>query len=158
MGAFLRNLHRIDHSYSDEAKMRKLRLRVCQGLFDAAAEICTKCTPQMRLHICLVDLNLESRSNHNCFMEAAGEKVKAVPELKELIKFHRNCDALELAHDLACRGKAEGNEVRKVGLLNGANNKLLGNHWFSKGARQAIDENLHRRSSPMCVASLLINM
>jgi hypothetical protein len=158
MGAFLRNLHRIDHSYSDEVKMRRLRLRVCQGLFDAAAEICTNCTPPMRLHICLVDCNLESRVNHNCFMEAAGEKAKAVPALRSLIKFHRNCDALELAHELSCRGKENGNEVRKVGLLNGANNKLLGNHWFSKGARQAIDENLHRRSSPMCVISLLINM
>merc|ERR1711920_663869 len=94
----------------------------------------------------------------NCFMEAAGAKVKAMPALAPLIKFHRNCDALELAHDLAVQSKAANDGVNKVGLLNGANNKLLGNHWFSKGARQAIDENLHRRSSPMCVASLLLNM
>ena len=48
--------------------------------------------------------------------------------------------------------------IRKVGLLNGANNKQLGNHWFGHGARSAIDENLHRRSGAMCAASLLINL
>eukprot|EP00419_Tripos_fusus_P062755 CAMPEP_0172907818 /NCGR_PEP_ID=MMETSP1075-20121228/179587_1 /TAXON_ID=2916 /ORGANISM="Ceratium fusus, Strain PA161109" /LENGTH=62 /DNA_ID=CAMNT_0013765497 /DNA_START=44 /DNA_END=228 /DNA_ORIENTATION=- len=46
----------------------------------------------------------------------------------------------------------------KVGLLNGANRELIGNHWFEDGARFAIDENLHRRSASLARAALLLNM
>merc|ERR1712232_1028433 len=117
----------------------------------------------MRIHVCLIDANLESRVNHNVFVEAAGAKVGAVPDLKTLVKFHRNCDAMQLAHDLAAaippmRCSGVDDDIRKVGMLNGANNKLFGNHWFAHGARTAIDENLHRRSSSMSVISLLLNM
>jgi len=161
MGAFLRNLHQLDHHYTDPAAMRRLKFRVAQGLFEAAADVCTKSAPCMRLHVCLVDGGLEARMNHNVFIESAAEKVKEVPDLGKLVKFHRNCDALELAHRLASSPAPQGqadDQVRKVGLLNGANNKLLGNHWFSNGARNAIDENLHRRSGSMCAGSLLVNM
>ena len=43
-------------------------------------------------------------------------------------------------------------------MLNGANRKLIGNHWFQSGARLAIDENIHRRSVSMSRISLLLNM
>merc|ERR1712217_753515 len=117
----------------------------------------------MRLHVCLVDVDVESRINHNVFVEAAAEQVKLTPKLVEFLAFHRNRDALELANELAMKPKDFGHldvddQIRKVGMLNGANNKLLGNHWFSHGARNAIDENLHRRSSPMCIGSLLLNL
>jgi len=162
MGAFLRNLHQLDNRYTDPAAMRRLKLRVAQGLFDAAAEVCIQSSPPLRVNVCLVDGGLEARMNHNVFVESAAEKVKEVPELKPLLKFHRNTDALELANKLASGippGRSDlDDEVRKVALLNGANNKLLGNHWFSNGARNAIDENLHRRSGSMCLGSLLVNM
>eukprot|EP00930_Biecheleria_cincta_P082708 TRINITY_DN72380_c0_g1_i1.p1 TRINITY_DN72380_c0_g1~~TRINITY_DN72380_c0_g1_i1.p1 ORF type:complete len:1090 (-),score=170.08 TRINITY_DN72380_c0_g1_i1:131-3079(-) len=161
MGAFLRNLHKLDLRYSDPAAIRRLRYRVALGLFEAAADICVNDNPPMCIHLCLVETSLESRSNHNVFIEAAAAKVKEVPELANLVKIHRNCDALEMAHTLACKvpGRPDMDiSVRKVGLFNGANNKQLGNHWFSNGARNAIDENLHRRSGAMSVSSLLLNL
>jgi len=162
MGAFLRNLHQLDNRYSDVAAMRRLKKSVAQGLFAAAAVICTGCSPPMRVHVCLIDGSLEARMNHNVFVEAAGAEIKKTPTLAPLLKFHRNVDASDLAHSLsfATPPKQAGpdTEVRRVAILNGANNKLLGNHWFSTGARNAIDENLHRRSGAMCVASLLVNM
>ena len=168
MGAFLRNLHKLDNRYSDAAAMRGLRYRIASALFDAAVLLClgleeTGPKVQMRLHLCLVDCSLESRSNHNVFIEAAAAKVAQSPALAAALHFHRNCDALELARQLAEKmplsGRAELDvTVRKVGLLNGANNKQLGNHWFGHGARSAIDENLHRRSGAMCASSLLVNL
>jgi len=140
--------------------MRRLRLRVAQGLYESAADICPACTPPMRVHTCLVDggKGIEARVNHNVFIEAAGNKVKECPALVPLLQFHRNRDALELAHTLTCAAEAGPEEVRPVGMMNGANNKLLGNHWFASGARNAIDENFHRRCAPMCIGSLLMNM
>lgn len=160
MGAFLRHLDSIDSYYSEQVPMRRLRKRVAMGLYEAAAVVCLRDkAPPMRLHICLVDNSMESRSNHNCFVEAAGDFVEQVPALGPLIKFHRNVDCLELARQLSTAPTSgSGEEVRKVGMLNGANNKLLGNHWFAQGARNAIDENFHRRSGSMSVSSLILNM
>merc|ERR1719421_1282464 len=110
----------------------------------------------MRVHVCLIDVDEESLANHNCFLEAAGKKVREVPALRDLLQFYNNVDALTLAHELAM-DKNPSADVRRVGLLNGANRAQLGNHWFSHGARNAIDENLHRRSGPMAVGSLLLN-
>merc|ERR1740120_59789 len=59
-------------------------------------------------------------------------------------------DSLQLAHDLA-------QTSTKVMMLNGANRKLLGNHWFGGRAKQAIDENLHRRSWTMSALSYVLN-
>jgi len=41
--------------------------------------------------------------------------------------------------------------------LNGANRKLIGNHWFGERAKTAIDENLHRRSSSASIISNCLN-
>ena len=177
MGAFLRNLHKLDNRFSDAAAIRCLRYKVASALFDAAALVCLSDSAKtedpvaedkghkgkgINLHLCLVDCSLESRSNHNVFVEAAAAKVAQVPELAKLVHFHRNCDALDLARKLAEKipvGRPDLDvTIRKVGLLNGANNKQLGNHWFGHGARSAIDENLHRRSGAMSAASLLMNL
>mmetsp|Transcript_66287 Transcript_66287/g.156037 ORF Transcript_66287/g.156037 Transcript_66287/m.156037 type:complete len:1066 (+) Transcript_66287:69-3266(+) len=163
MGAFLRNLHKLDSRYSDAAAIRRLRYAVAFALFEAAAKLCLPDTNKtgMNLHLCLVDCSLESRSNHNVFVEAAAAKAVQVPLLAKHLHFHRNCDALELARRLSDKPPGRPDldlDVRKVGLLNGANNKQLGNHWFGHGARSAIDENLHRRSAAMSAASLLINL
>jgi len=156
MGAFLRNLHQLDGYYSEPEPRRRLRKGVAKGLFISLAEL-MQAGKSMRVHVCLVDTGLEARVNHNVFIEAAAELVKEMPTMAMLVQFHRNVDALELARSLAAT-EAGGNQVRPVGMLNGANNKLLGNHWFAQGARSAIDENLHRRSGAMCVGSLLMNM
>jgi len=163
MGAFLRQLWRNDDRYCDATRMRMLRRKIADGLMNAIASIyggsvktritsSPKDLPQ-RIHICLMCNGHESAANHNVFIEAAGEIIKAYPGVADILKFRRNADCLQLAHKLA----SEAGPL-KVGILNGANRKLIGNHWFQKGARHAIDENLHRRSASLTRAALLINM
>jgi len=75
----------------------------------------------------------------------------------DVLKLRQNVDSLHLAAtDLAPATKG-GCGAPKVGILNGANRKLIGNHWFQTGARLAIDENFHRRSASMARAALLLN-
>jgi len=166
MGAFLRHLNLNDDQYEDPARIRRLKRRIADELMDAIGDICVapnklggkhkaKATSRSRphrVHLCLVCVNPESIDNHNCFVEAAASKVQSCPELKEVLHLRRNVDALQLAHELGTSAKP-----LKVALLNGANRKLCGNHWFQSGARYAIDENLHRRSASLSRASLLVN-
>merc|ERR1712224_10817 len=74
----------------------------------------------------------------------------ADPALRGRVTVWQGCDSPELAHKLATTSD-------KVAIVNGANRRLLGNHWFSDSARRAIDENLHRRSWTMSALSYLIN-
>eukprot|EP00927_Polykrikos_kofoidii_P060750 TRINITY_DN55671_c0_g1_i1.p1 TRINITY_DN55671_c0_g1~~TRINITY_DN55671_c0_g1_i1.p1 ORF type:complete len:1067 (-),score=165.57 TRINITY_DN55671_c0_g1_i1:148-3276(-) len=161
MGAFLRNLFKLDAIYKDAAKMRCLRSRLAECLFEAAADMKMSVESPPSIHVCLMDDSLESRINHNVIVERGIAAVKRVPELARHLKFYRNVDAFMLANRLSRDPKAASthrpDEVRRIVMLNGANNKLLGNHWFSNGARTAIDENLHRRSTAMSLGSLLLN-
>lgn len=162
MGAFLRHLNLNDDRYEDPARIRNLKRRIADELMNAIADICiplsksgkSKATTSKpcRLHLCLVCVNPESIDNHNCFVEAAAAKVQSCPELKKILQLRRNVDSLQLAHELG-----HNTQPLKVALLNGANRKLCGNHWFQSGARYAIDENLHRRSASLSRASLLVN-
>mmetsp|Transcript_18026 Transcript_18026/g.32716 ORF Transcript_18026/g.32716 Transcript_18026/m.32716 type:complete len:785 (-) Transcript_18026:44-2398(-) len=182
MGAFLRHLGQNDDRYNEEKAMRRLRRRIADGLMDAIVEICIgeeptgggkadsnkkkpssgkgkppgKCGPA-RVYICLIVGNAESVENHNCFVEAAAERMRTCPKLEDVLKLMLNADCLQLAHNLSC-SQWQTKGTPKVGILNGANRKLLGNHWFQNGARSAIDENMHRRSSSMARSSLLLNM
>jgi len=106
-----------------------------------------------RVHLCLICTNAESIQNHNVFIEAAAERLKRTPTLMSVLQIRRNVDSLQLAHELATSSV----QNMKVCILNGANRKLFGNHWFESGARTAIDENLHRRSASMARAALLLN-
>jgi hypothetical protein len=162
MGAFLRHLDQNDDKYSDPTAMRKLRRRIADELMAAIDEICVAPTRSSvpgqqasqappNVHLCLVCINPESIENHNVFVEAAAERAKTCKELKSTLQIRRNTDSLQLAHELS-KGRS-----LKVGLMNGANRKLCGNHWFQSGARFAIDENLHRRSAAMSRAALLLN-
>jgi len=162
MGAFLRHLNLNDDRYEDASSMRRLKRRIADELMHAIVDICSpksKAAPkasaplETRVHLCLVCVNPESVDNHNCFVEAAAARAKSCPELKEILQLRRNVDSLQLAHELAKKGSGK----LKVALLNGANRKLCGNHWFQSGARYAIDENLHRRSASLSRASLLVN-
>jgi len=108
-----------------------------------------------RLHLCLIVTDGgESVENHNVFLEAAAEGAEKHPALMQKLLLCRNVEVLQLAHDLATASA----EPLKVGILNGANRKMLGNHWFEDGARFAIDENLHRRSASMTRMAVLLNM
>lgn len=106
-----------------------------------------------RIHICLIVANTESIENHNAFVEAAADKVREYPGLKDILLFHRNADVMDLARTLSV-----DKSPLKIALLNGANRKLFGNHWFQPGAKFAMDENLHRRSTSLSRVSLLLNM
>eukprot|EP00929_Paragymnodinium_shiwhaense_P006599 TRINITY_DN11035_c0_g1_i1.p1 TRINITY_DN11035_c0_g1~~TRINITY_DN11035_c0_g1_i1.p1 ORF type:complete len:734 (+),score=153.56 TRINITY_DN11035_c0_g1_i1:81-2282(+) len=162
MGAFLRFLGQNDDRYEDEKKMRGLRRRIADELMNAIAELCfppqagrTPIGPR-RVHLCLVCLNKESYANHNAFVHAAAEMQMKFPRFMDALQIRRNVDCLQLAVELTqASGKTS---AMKVGILNGANRKLMGNHWFQHGARTAIDENLHRRSPSMARASLLVNL
>lgn len=107
-----------------------------------------------RLHLCLsvVSAASETIENHNVFLEAFAEKARACPFLKRILSVRKNVDVLQVAIDLTA-----GTNPLKVGILNGANRRMIGNHWFSSGATLAIDENLHRRSASMARAALLLN-
>eukprot|EP00927_Polykrikos_kofoidii_P070337 TRINITY_DN6647_c0_g1_i1.p1 TRINITY_DN6647_c0_g1~~TRINITY_DN6647_c0_g1_i1.p1 ORF type:complete len:683 (-),score=128.39 TRINITY_DN6647_c0_g1_i1:83-2089(-) len=161
MGAFLRQLGKNDDNYEDEATMRKLRARVADQLIAAIGELCcghgaVAPTGPRRVHICLVCVNKESFQNHNVFVEAAKKGLDKYKNLLSVLQFRMNVDCLQLAHELTV-GNGPQTQM-KVGLLNGANRTLMGNHWFSHGAKMAIDENLHRRSATMARAALLFNM
>jgi hypothetical protein len=166
MGAFLRHLGKNDDRYIDDDKMRDLRRRVADQVMeaicavdkeplkdDAAVSNRGAAFPK-RVHFCLACAGIEGVENHNAFVEAAGAKSKEYPRLKSLLKFRQNVCALQLSQELAV---SAGNPL-KVAMLNGANRKLIGNHWFQSGARLAIDENIHRRSVSMSRVSLLLNM
>ena len=74
-----------------------------------------------------------------------------------ILFLRQNVDCLQLAHELSAKAWITTGSP-KVAILNGASRKLVGNHWFQGGARYAIDENLHRRSSSMARAALLLNL
>lgn len=204
MGAFLRNLGKVDENYNKyDDRMRGLRKGIAEMVMDAieslygdpvdlvaedpfatapplpaeaapkaaakagakpkaaAPKAKAKAAPKaaakaqekpMRIHLCLsVAHAQESIENHNVFIEAASQKAKTFPRLRDLLQIHRNIDVLQVAINLS------GQSSLKVAVLNGANRKLIGNHWFTDGASLAIDENLHRRSASMARIALLLN-
>jgi len=165
MGSFLRHLGQNDSQYLRPLNMRRIRRRIADE-FIKAIECAygrlieermtehgdTKDLPR-NIHLCLSCDTEDDILNHNSFIEAAAEKNEEYPGIQDLLVFRRNVDPLQLAHDLA----VEMGPLR-VGLLNGANRKLLGGQWFKGGSRNAHDENLHRRSSSLARAALLLNL
>lgn len=90
----------------------------------------------------------EPRRNADAFIRALIDG--CAKTVAQRVTIWPEADALHLAHDLAQTSE-------KVLLLNGANRKLLGNHWFGPRAKFAIDENLHRRSWNMSALSYVLN-
>jgi len=159
MGAFLRKLSLNDDRYAEPRLLLKLRRRVAGELMNAIADTCVGASSRgpRYVHLCLVCIGAEAIDNHNCFLEAAATKLRECPKLSDVLQLRQNVDSLQLAaRDLAPATKG-GCGTPKVGILNGANRKLIGNHWFQTGARLAIDENFHRRSASMARAALLLN-
>mmetsp|Transcript_65486 Transcript_65486/g.122193 ORF Transcript_65486/g.122193 Transcript_65486/m.122193 type:complete len:514 (-) Transcript_65486:132-1673(-) len=71
---------------------------------------------------------------------------------KEKLEICLHADALELSQQLA-----EKFHPAQVGMVNGTNRRLIGNHWFEEGAKRAIDENLHRRSWWLAAYAYVLN-
>lgn len=143
MGAFLRNLHLLDATYNDERALQNLRCAIVAKLVQALESS----LPTLRIHVCLVAGNLEARCNVDAFIRGFRA---ASQSIKDRTQMWSGADAFQLTHELASQSS-------KVILLNGANRRLLGNHWFEGGAKRAIDENLHRRSWMMSALAYLLN-
>eukprot|EP00930_Biecheleria_cincta_P046219 TRINITY_DN31878_c0_g1_i1.p1 TRINITY_DN31878_c0_g1~~TRINITY_DN31878_c0_g1_i1.p1 ORF type:complete len:583 (-),score=54.51 TRINITY_DN31878_c0_g1_i1:23-1771(-) len=134
MGAFMRNLELCDSQYAGGAHNSKnvqLRLNLCQCF----AACLAKRWPFI-VYLCLTASGDggEADINTDCFVRA----FSSAGIHRAALKVCLGADSLELAQELAMSGQ--------TALVNGANRALIGNHWFSGGARRAIDENLHRRS------------
>jgi len=153
MGAFLRNLYKLDPEYA-EANLQGQRLR---ELRHALAKRFVRAVADCKIHLDKIHLCIgisgrgdELDANSTAFLTEVLAGVKTGIIRPKLIETLVNADALVTAQRLADDGC-------RVGLVNGANRRMVGNHWFSHGARLAIDENLHRRSWRMACTAYLLN-
>lgn len=147
MGAFLRHLPSIDRRYADWITMQRLRRRLASEFVDALRR-CPE--PRAGVHFACAaggDGANEGACNRDAFIRAFAAADALV---QQQVIIYPGADSLQLANDLAAGSGA-------VMLLNGSNRTLIGNHWFNDGAKQAIDENLHRRSWTLSAASYLMN-
>lgn len=113
----------------------------------AFADAITETHDRLQLHLCMSFAEGEPQENADAFLQAFGS---ASSGLKRRTTVWPDGDSLELSHELAKRS-------RQVLLVNGANRELLGNHWFGRHAKRAIDENLHRRSWVLAAQSYMLN-
>eukprot|EP00928_Gymnodinium_smaydae_P093204 TRINITY_DN7724_c0_g2_i1.p1 TRINITY_DN7724_c0_g2~~TRINITY_DN7724_c0_g2_i1.p1 ORF type:complete len:510 (-),score=62.49 TRINITY_DN7724_c0_g2_i1:93-1556(-) len=155
MGAFLRNLKNIDQSYSSEAKMQRLREDLTHQFVEAFMS-----APEIRIHVCLAFtptdkryINIETLGNTAAFLKAF-RLVAANHTFKHKPIVWPDADSMQVALALASRNTEHKVTVM---LVNGANRKKIGNHWYEAGAERAIDENLHRRSLVLSAISYLAN-
>merc|ERR1712039_479810 len=144
MGAFLRHLGKVDNQYFEDEKLQRLRRCIARRW----AKQLSKAPPNCRIHLCILFTDEEPKRNADAFMRALIDG--CAKTVAQRVTIWPEADALQLAHELA-------KTSQKVLLLNGANRKLLGNHWFGPRAKFAIDENLHRRSWNMSALSYILN-
>eukprot|EP00439_Symbiodinium_sp_Y106_P036237 s2851_g4.t1 len=155
MGAFLRNLHKLDGKYcQDDVGLANLRHALAKRFVQAL--VVAKVPFVVRLCIAPSGKGDELDANAVAFLQSILEGIqkgvgdKAMRLKPSSVEILLNADALTVAQQYA-------NDRRTVALVNGANRRLIGNHWFSHGARMAIDENLHRRSWRMAATAYLLN-
>ncbi|CAE7239828.1 Ethe1 [Symbiodinium sp. CCMP2592] len=155
MGAFLRNLHKLDGRYcQDDVGLANLRHALAKRFVKSL--VVAKVPFVVRLCIAPSGKGDELDANAVAFLQSILEGIqkgvgdKAMRLKPSSVEILLNADALTVAQQYA-------NDRRTVGLVNGANRRLIGNHWFSHGARMAIDENLHRRSWRMAATAYLLN-
>lgn len=153
MGAFLRNLYKLDPEYAEAnlqgQRLRELRQALAKRFVRAVGE--TKVFVG-KIHLCIAPSGRgdELDANSTAFLAEILTGVKTGLIHPKSIETLVNADALVAAQNLADDGY-------RVGLVNGANRRMVGNHWFSHGARMAIDENLHRRSWRMACTAYVLN-
>lgn len=143
LGAFIRHVSLLDPALSEEMEMQELRRAVCQIFVKVLANL----HPDCHIHLCISFSEGEPKMNADAFLRAFSS---ASGDIKRRTTIWPNGDSLQVAADLASRSKF-------VLLVNGANRRLLGNHWFGKHAKRAIDENLHRRSWTLSALSYMLN-
>lgn len=155
MGAFLRNLWKLDSQFSRDHRHGKQLLDLRWALAARFIEALCKAASASRVgvvHLCLFTSGRgdETDANTFAFLSAVLRAVKSRQLNSRAVQILLHADALGIAQNLADEGKI-------TVLVNGANRALLGNHWFSDGARMAIDENLHRRSWRMAATAYILN-
>merc|ERR1712039_741236 len=148
MGAFLRQLPQHDSRFASRQVMQGLR----HGLARIFLKVLAEGTPvSTKIHLCLSFQAEEAQCNADVFLRALIQPCTIMEGLRHRLTVYPDADALELAHVLAAASP------EKVVLVNAANRKNIGNHWFGDGAERAIDENLHRRSWKMSAIAYLLN-
>lgn len=146
MGAFLRHLGQLDSQFFDDEQQQRLRRRLARELVQALA---VGTSQACHIHLCLMFGSQESERNADAFIRALAEK--KAESVGKRVTIWSEGDSFHLAHVIACK------ESKNVMMLNGANRRLLGNHWFAGRAKIAIDENLHRRSWRLSALAYLLN-
>jgi hypothetical protein len=150
MGAFLRNLPKADSTYQDPNKMLQLRNKMAEAY---AAQLQNQLwSTNMVIHLALPTSTQEAKENYDAFIQAVS---KLDPAVRSRVIVYPDADASEIAQKLADQDQHGGGNF--VGLVNGANKKLLGNRWFEDGAMFASDEGYHRRSQWSAFACALCN-
>eukprot|EP00931_Biecheleriopsis_adriatica_P005201 TRINITY_DN106734_c0_g1_i1.p1 TRINITY_DN106734_c0_g1~~TRINITY_DN106734_c0_g1_i1.p1 ORF type:complete len:497 (-),score=101.05 TRINITY_DN106734_c0_g1_i1:52-1515(-) len=155
MGAFLRNLNKLDGSFEEVDRQLSLRDALGKRFVDSVAKAASRNKAKMfKIHLCIAPSGKgdELDANAAAFLGAICEAVQERRLDARVIDILTNADALAVAQRLA----DQGSKTTAV-LVNGANRRLIGNHWFSGGARMAIDENLHRRSWRMAAIAYVLN-
>eukprot|EP00927_Polykrikos_kofoidii_P083376 TRINITY_DN8517_c0_g2_i1.p1 TRINITY_DN8517_c0_g2~~TRINITY_DN8517_c0_g2_i1.p1 ORF type:complete len:552 (+),score=97.46 TRINITY_DN8517_c0_g2_i1:70-1656(+) len=144
MGAFLRHLGKLDDTFADDMQLQRLRRCLARRFVHALASA----PPKMQIHLCLRFQEEESQRNADAFLRALVDGEAAL--VRSRLSIWADADSMQVSTDLAAKS-------RYVMLVNGANRRLLGNHWFAGRATMAIDENLHRRSWRMSALAYLLN-
>mmetsp|Transcript_140284 Transcript_140284/g.364603 ORF Transcript_140284/g.364603 Transcript_140284/m.364603 type:complete len:526 (-) Transcript_140284:95-1672(-) len=148
MGAFLRHLRLLDGKFAQRRVMQDLRRKLTHVLMKALVE---GLPDSANIHLCISFGNDEAKDNGDAFLRAVVGPGAAMEELRKRLTVWPSADALQVAHVLAQASP------EKVVLVNGANRRLIGNHWFEGKAKWAIDENLHRRSWTMSAIAYVLN-
>lgn len=150
MGAFLRNLPDLDNVYKNPEMLFALKKRIAEEFIRQFAQF-----PKLQIHLCVP----MTKDKNDRFFEELNQTYNAfvlalvnAQDIKRRIHFYTNCDACDVAQELANK-----HGPFTVSLANGANRNLIGNHWFGKRALRAIDENLHRRSTLLAIAAYHLN-
>lgn len=144
-GAFLRNLSDTDTDFANFGALLELRRGIAKRFVAALAGAHAQ-QGRMKLHLLISFETMEAAANADGFIRALAD----CESMRAQVVLHPDGESMHLGHELAAQGS-------NVAVLNGANRQLLGNHWFSTGARRAIDENLHRRSVSLAAISYLLN-
>mmetsp|Transcript_40290 Transcript_40290/g.92644 ORF Transcript_40290/g.92644 Transcript_40290/m.92644 type:complete len:507 (+) Transcript_40290:53-1573(+) len=153
MGAFLRHLGVHDHRFAGRdiamnAPHIELRRALCRRFAQSVFQP-RGFTGKVYLALGPSGSADEADVNADAFVRALMERGSVS---KDKLEICLHADALELSQDLA-----EKFHPTQVGMVNGTNRRLIGNHWFEDGAKRAIDENLHRRSWWLAAYAYVLN-
>eukprot|EP00929_Paragymnodinium_shiwhaense_P068858 TRINITY_DN34715_c0_g1_i1.p1 TRINITY_DN34715_c0_g1~~TRINITY_DN34715_c0_g1_i1.p1 ORF type:complete len:449 (-),score=125.26 TRINITY_DN34715_c0_g1_i1:346-1692(-) len=164
MGAFLRHIAKNDAKYNLPDCLANLRFEIAVALFKAATPFVAGGGGRqaLRLHLCIAGDGTEEQGEADVNRQALLAAKQEAGLTDAQAQVWEDEDASVVSSLLAkewweSNGRPAAPAIAPVSLANGANAKLLGNHWFGNGARRAIDENIHRRAPLLAAISLLLN-